>query len=145
MELWECIRCGKCCTNQYNNMDIFAEEVYLFPKNKIKPKLGYGDSKDSITIFLYNLISKRCPLYKDDIGCSVYENRPLICKMFPLGQGGLDKGCVNAPKDGEAKGVFPKDTEIIDIWNQHAIELWKKPSKSKVWLYKNFKWRPFKM
>jgi Fe-S-cluster containining protein len=134
-------------------MELYRDEIKLFPKGKFIPYVGYGDSKSNITILLYKLIGLRCPLYNDEVGCTIYEDRPIICKRFPFSGDprnsehglGLDNGCRNAPKGEDAKSVSGKDMDIM--WpilkqvDEETKYMTEKYHTSKLWIYKNFKWR----
>jgi len=133
-------------------MEIYKDEIELFPKNSYLPYIGHGDSKSNVTVFLYKLIPKQCPLYDDDIGCTIYEDRPIICKRFPFNKDsnnpnelGLDNGCKNAPQGQDMKMVTAENMEnmlpIFEEFNKQTEEMTEKFFTSKLWLYKNFKWR----
>jgi Fe-S-cluster containining protein len=149
---WFCKRCGSCCKHQNIPMELYRDEIKLFPKGKFIPHIGYGDSKSNVTVILYKLIGMRCPLYNDDVGCTIYEDRPTICRRFPFrsvngnsNHIGCDTGCKNAPQGQQLK-IFPaEDIEAIrsiikEVEDQTAYIVGKYYT-SKLWLYKNFKWR----
>lgn len=140
MEYWKCTKCGKCCTNQIQ-LELYKNEIDDFPKNRIIPYMGIGDTKDTIEIILFKLIGKRCPLYDEKVGCTIYENRPSICQRFPMNSGGIDKTCTSCPKDGKMIAVYPKDREMVSIGNYVYKEVAEGYKNSKIWLYKKFKWR----
>ncbi len=152
MQEWFCKKCGHCCKHQYTRMELNKDEIELFPKNSYLPYIGYGDSKSNVTVLLYKLIPKRCPLYNDDIGCTIYEDRPIICRRFPFNKDpnnphglGLDNGCKNAPQGQGMKIVTKENMEdvfpLIEKFNKQTEEMTKKFFTSKFWLCKNFKWR----
>jgi len=142
IKTWECLKCGKCCYNQWAQMELFHDEIKYFPKKIIKPYLGSGYTKDSIEIVLFKLIPKKCPLYDEKNGCTIYENRPRICKTFPFIANGIDKTCSAYPKNGEKVRVSPLDinkSDNRDMVRSMIINALK--TKNKIWIYKKFKWR----
>jgi len=155
MEYWFCKKCGHCCKYQFTPMELYKDEIDLFPKERFIPYIGYGDSKSNVTILLYKLIGKRCPLYDDEIGCTIYENRPLICKRFPFNKDptnmqhgyGIDNGCRNSPHGQNAKALSGEQMDavlpILKAVDDQTAYITSKYHTSKLWIYKNFKWRLF--
>jgi Fe-S-cluster containining protein len=154
MEYWFCKKCGHCCKHQYTPMELYGNEIELFPKEKFIPYIGYGDSKSNVNVLLYKLIGKRCPLYDDEVGCTIYENRPLMCRRFPFNKNpthfqqhgyGLDNGCKNSPHGKNTKAVSAEYMEgiwpILKKVNDETAYITEKYYTSKLWMYKNFKWR----
>ena len=83
----ECERCGKCCSHlrvreSEAGLTLFPDEVHLFPADMVRPHLAKG--KDSpTTIFTYQHTENVCIHLKNNM-CSVYEERPLMCRSFPV-------------------------------------------------------------
>ena len=77
---FKCTKCGKCC---------FPHSLSLTPKEKesIEPSLK---NKHKIIFdfnppFQYTLLTRgRCPFLKDDKLCAIYNERPIVCRAFPL-------------------------------------------------------------
>ena len=146
---WFCKKCGHCCKHQYTRMEIYHDEIHLFTKGSYIPYIGYGDSKSNVNTLIYKLIAKRCPLYDDDIGCTVYEDRPIICQKFPFSSDlnglGLDNSCKNSPKGQDTKIITGETMQTMmpilkKVQDQSNIVA-EKFYISKLWLYKNFKWK----
>lgn len=88
---FNCCRGGHCCTRQLSMTDGKEHGIYLtqeeakhFPENAVFPLFRAGGE-----IFAYQLGVHECPnLVREDghTTCRIYENRPLICRSFPLGQ-----------------------------------------------------------
>ncbi len=154
-EKWFCKKCGSCCETQYTRMHIFHTEIYLFPKGTYFKYAGYGDSISEIKPLFYKLINKKCPLYDANIGCTVYEDRPVLCRVFPIcfpqimyGEGppmSLDESCTNSPtKDtpkfltaeykNSLKNTF---TELCKQQDEMAM----RGKTTTLWIYQNFQWR----
>ena len=90
----DCIKCGRCCSNlrigdEEAGLTLFPDEVHLFPEDKIRPHLGKGTSSPSM-IFTYQHTENVC-IHLIDNMCSIYEDRPLMCRSFPVrvGENGL--------------------------------------------------------
>lgn len=151
-ERWKCTKCGKCCSNQYVKMDLFEHELPLFPKSSYRPYIGYGPTKEDVTVFLWQLKTKRCPLYDDKQGCTEYHSRPLICKRFPFLEDGLDWSCSNVSRT-KAYLTHPFDLVPVADYQRESSRIFADVQKkaeatnSKLWLYnhKKGKWKLLNM
>lgn len=94
---FECTRCGKCCTERPIT-DKEDEYVALTPDEferlkELLPQCGKKLRTEEIKdeLFGYPIcmltykIDYPCPLFRDN-ACIVYESRPLVCRMYPLGE-----------------------------------------------------------
>ncbi len=81
---FKCIRCGTCCRNSFVSMTYFeykrlkrlAEE-----KGKICIFFIY---KNHVNDWVILLSAKPCPFLKNDTECTIYEDRPIKCRMHPF-------------------------------------------------------------
>jgi len=92
---FDCKKCGKCCEsfgNLGNCLPLFEWEVdelkSIAQKEglilDIKPFIFWLDKKSGFAFTIqYGLFNEPCPFLKNK-SCSIYENRPLICRQFPL-------------------------------------------------------------
>lgn len=93
---FECKCCGFCCKNfgegKNKYLPIFEWEVETYEKIaksrnikiNFKPIRYLLDEKSGIIfIYLYGMTTEPCPFLKDN-KCSIYEDRAIICKQFPL-------------------------------------------------------------
>jgi Fe-S-cluster containining protein len=96
----ECERCGRCCSHLRTReseagLTLFPDEVHLFPSEKVRPHLGKGVQSPD-TIFTYQHTENVCIHLMDNM-CGIYEDRPLMCRSFPvkIGEYGLrlSPGC----------------------------------------------------
>jgi Fe-S-cluster containining protein len=93
IEKFECKKCGRCCRNFGGFLPIWgweADELKKIAKEKnisleLKPAELWADEKTGLVwCFQIRLANEPCPFLLDN-QCSIYKNRPLICKSFPLG------------------------------------------------------------
>ncbi|MBD3227264.1 MAG: hypothetical protein GF329_03670, partial [Candidatus Lokiarchaeota archaeon] len=99
MKKFVCMRCGDCCCpkKEPNNiryipiyldeLDIILQKAQDYRTNmKIRPDLVYVDVlNDRLIIATYEMIIKdKCEFYSDNIGCKIYDERPITCKAFPI-------------------------------------------------------------
>jgi len=96
-DLFTCIRCGLCCSNQFETRKellIYPEEAEVlialgFQKKilvEIKEDLVFPDTKNKVLLVArYKIKFKNnlCPFLKENL-CELYDNRPIICRAFPL-------------------------------------------------------------
>jgi len=67
-----------------------------------------------MVVLKMNEDDKRCPFVSEQ-GCSVYEDRPWPCRMFPLDMN--DDGTFSFVDDkSRCKGLFRKETQRISDW-----------------------------
>ena len=144
--LFRCLKCGSCCRDIFDDREghkrgltLTAEEASLFPGNLIAPLMALGMEKPEI-IILYQLNVNDCPFIDQTNNCRMYEKRPLICRAFPLSQGGYSTKCklFSFPKN------FPENFVKIAInWgvsqleaetqlDQHIISHFKKEFKKRI-------------
>lgn len=146
-KFWKCNKCGKCCTNQKKRMDLFENELQYFPLQSYRKHVGVGKTKSNMKIVSYQLIPKRCPLYDKTIGCTIYENRPLVCRRFPYTLYGIDDSCANAPRVGTLMKVAEEDLNIVHVFNEYSLDITKQAMEEmgskQMWILRNLKWRPF--
>lgn len=95
---FECQRCGYCCRDfgGSKTLPVFEFEIpglkYQAKKKKsvlvFVPENIFLDKKSGQIFCLnYGLSNMPCPFLTKNqgvFGCSIYENRPLICRKFPL-------------------------------------------------------------
>lgn len=93
---FECKCCGWCCKNfgdeNHKYLPVFEWEVKSYQdiankrgiKISFKPVQYLLDEKSGIVfIYLYGMTSEPCPFLKNN-KCSIYEDRAIICRQFPL-------------------------------------------------------------
>lgn len=78
---FNCTKCGGCCTNVGRTQKRFLEnpDEHNHPAYRLILEFPYGFKEDGTT----------CEKYDPAIGCTIYENRPLVCnakEMAPFYQ-----------------------------------------------------------
>jgi Fe-S-cluster containining protein len=76
LDYFECERCCRCCSEMpihLNDEDV--ERLYRLDGDALFDKMN-ADEMD-------NFLKTPCPYLKGDI-CTIYEDRPSACKMFPF-------------------------------------------------------------
>ncbi|KKK84349.1 hypothetical protein LCGC14_2784280 [marine sediment metagenome] len=88
---FECLQCGRCCKDilkhamgSLKGPYLSPEETALFPPHTVSPSIGRGFDIDHITVTRYQINQAHCPQLVEDNQCAIYENRPLVCRRFPL-------------------------------------------------------------
>lgn len=150
---FHCHGCGTCCTNLTGRwardrgrfqalpqagvyrlatpggLRMFSWEQAPFTAERLAPLLAVADGqRDRLVALAYELEATRCPRYEDEVGCTIYEDRPLVCRAFPLlvlEDGGLSVAAsalcpAKVPVVGAAQaanepervlaGLYPKET-----------------------------------
>ena len=122
---WKCVACGHCCKTVKSLM-LSVDEAKLFPKHLLVPEIVSGD----MTILYYQIVADVCPLYKD--GCTIYENRPLICKCYPLMNGALAK-CKHLDKSALKLGPATISPDLVKC-QEYGQTLIEKLRQHKDWI-----------
>ena len=114
--------CGRCCSNLRagtgeSGLTLFPDEIHLFPENKVRPHLAKGVDAPS-SIFTYQYTDNRCMHLVDNL-CKVYEDRPLMCRKFPvkLGANGLtfSVGCKAVLNLLRSSKRLPDEAEEVQV------------------------------
>lgn len=96
---FQCMRCGKCCNPSKSDPEmihyipIYLDETdqieSLAAQNNLKirvdPDIMYYDELNSRLIILtyaLQIDNDGCPFFQSQ--CSIYEQRPIVCKAYPL-------------------------------------------------------------
>jgi Fe-S-cluster containining protein len=106
---FQCTNCGACCKNLLEQKDLLGlrglylqkNETHLFPKDHVKPM--YAATKGKVRprpgeIFAYQLDLATCPHLNAENKCSIYNERPLICRSFPFEAMAIARKCPEIAK-----------------------------------------------
>ena len=74
-ENYECNRCGDCCR--------LAVSEYSYTQLKQRAMRGDKFSEDFISVFVPYYLYYHCPKIGSDNLCTIYEDRPSICRDYP--------------------------------------------------------------
>jgi len=83
----ECIKhSGGCCVSVRFNVHVREVQPFLeAQKNgKISDKQKLVQDKSDKAQYLYDSGDERCVFLNDFNSCSIYDKRPLICRMYPI-------------------------------------------------------------
>lgn len=75
---FQCQRCGKCCQEGVG-VALWAHEF-----QRLKKMMGGKIYKHITTIGDWYALKLPCVFYKKG-KCKIYDNRPIACRMYPLG------------------------------------------------------------
>lgn len=103
-----CTKCGKCCTLiPLTDKDVECIE-----------SLGYTDfyfTDEYGVRRMYGMYPEPCMFFTDNGGCSIYDHRPAICRIFPFVITFSDLGnvwCYSHKCPGLIKN---NDNELVDV------------------------------
>lgn len=95
--VFKCQRCGACCQKfghgSRNYLPLYDWEVKDFHETAKKQNLKldirpvsvfYDSNTKEFFCVIYGLFNPPCPFYSSSVGCTIYENRPFVCRTFPL-------------------------------------------------------------
>lgn len=64
---------------------MFAWEADRFPAHRLEPLLVVADAgRQRLVALAYEQDAQVCPNYDEEVGCTIYEDRPLVCQAYPL-------------------------------------------------------------
>ena len=87
-----CIKCGKCCRESHpidfmkEHLRLVAKKYYGLSYKKLKHRLRGYPSRKVGGMGVINIPGKPCPFLKGRNNCTIYEDRPLVCRLYPLGK-----------------------------------------------------------
>ena len=101
--VFHCEKCTNCCKNLFKEQEksfgltVFDFEAEILKKEAKKKKIALSlgpvnfiadmVSKKAI-VLLWSIENKECP-FLDNKECVIYENRPLVCRAFPVVSTGI--------------------------------------------------------
>lgn len=142
----ECERCGRCCSHlrvreSEAGLTLFPDEIRFFPPDTVRPHLAKGVESPT-TVFTYQHTENVCVHLKDNI-CSIYEDRPLMCRSFPVkvGENGLRfaagcKAVLNTLKKHKAMNYEQPEVKAAISMAERLYEFHKNfTSGDKKWKY----------
>ena len=79
---WTCLRCGKCCTRDWQ-IELSWKEYHhlkgLLPLNRVIHDQRTGDH------YPFFDVNGKCPRYNErGRGCDIYADRCFVCRSFPF-------------------------------------------------------------
>jgi len=78
-----CGRCGRCCNERIYGLNVFKDEPFY--ENILRKAALLGNRvtiKESKFLLSIDFNQEGCMFF--DKGCSIYEIRPLACRIFPF-------------------------------------------------------------
>jgi Fe-S-cluster containining protein len=87
---FKCQVCGACCSNKAISIGPY-EAVRLAEHIGLTPAEFYRQYTEERTRILRHKSDGSC-IFLSTEGCGVYANRPLVCRLFPLGQLADERG-----------------------------------------------------
>lgn len=129
---FECKKCGKCCEDFGNHghyLPLFEWEVTELrdiAKNKnvnlnIKPIDVMLDKKSGFAFtFQYGMLNEPCPFLINK-SCSIYENRPIACRQFPIGKTHAVSNMINLSNFIHCENF--NNREFLEMMSNNAKEI----------------------
>jgi len=112
---FSCMRCLVCCRNK--KIQVNPYEIARLARNQ---RLSTADFIDRYTTEMGTFLiwdAKGTCVFLDSQGCKVHEDRPLVCRLYPLGRHVLDtleESFSEIEPDPECQGVYGNDGKIRD-------------------------------
>ena len=82
---WSCVRCGNCCTVPLV-VELNLEEFFRLSAIQKLPRLLFQRGDNFVPCMIHHFYKTKsrpgCVFYNN--GCSIYEQRPAVCRLFPF-------------------------------------------------------------
>ncbi len=135
-QVFECQRCGGCCSNLVaedrgvtRGLTLLPEETEHFPEAMVRPAIGIGrrPHDKGFRIIAYQLTVDICPHLTED-SCDIYERRPASCRQFPfsLKQGPMGKRMIGFDLN------CPSVSTLLESRQRQALRFEERPSAEKL-------------
>lgn len=145
MKSHECKQCGKCCLNLEPSVPgapggllLTPEEAKLFvgdKANDIRPTVAYIQPDNQVTVIVcYGMVASKCPLY--DNGCTIYDDRPLVCRRYPLGNN-IHESNLKCPVVADGGVLFEDESldAMFDLEERSAMMMSSIPKGAIIYIY----------
>ena len=103
-----------CCKNLHSTIDgaqfglyLSPEESRLFAPEAVVPLFRRGSE-----VVAYQVRASRCPQLQGNL-CRIYDDRPLACRAFPLGENGIKSCDCSGTLDDEREALRQQSEERI--------------------------------
>ena len=94
-ETYDCLACGRCCFGADNYVELFEEDLITLGPARLKkfailttlPRSQWRTGENAWTKFM-KMTDGHCAALDPtpgDWACTIYENRPLLCRVYEPG------------------------------------------------------------
>lgn len=134
---FKCRKCGNCCTDfgELGTLPIFDDEKIII--KQLAEKIGISVEfipenvmMDEITGTMFcgnwGLKGNPCPFLDENNLCKIYEERPLICKAFPIHKiptknEGLTPSCFMKCPNFDFKKFIESSYSFYDVFGKSSV------------------------
>jgi Fe-S-cluster containining protein len=119
---FKCQVCGACCSNKAIRLTPY-EALRLARNRGLSTTRFYQECTEEGGIILRNKADGTC-LFLASSGCGVHPDRPLVCRLFPLGQLSDREGRVKygaMPLHPDCLGIFGADGTVQSYLDSQEV------------------------
>ena len=114
-----CSRSGTCCHGNLVRLNPWELMRLAQAKGLSSEEFRKKHTESAGTLLLFNGKPNHtgklsCGLYEDDLGCSVHPDRPLACRLFPLGRQ-IQNGTAQYMHEGSSFPCLKECPEVLDL------------------------------
>lgn len=112
--LYDCTRCGACCFGRRDYVQVFADDALRLGPTRlaelVAPPVGETAASGGRAVEpqrFMRMTQGHCSALRTNLLCAVYEDRPVVCRVFEAGSAAciearsraalFDSGAVAAP------------------------------------------------
>jgi uncharacterized protein len=118
---FECGRCSQCCTNK--KIQINPYEVARLAANLKVSTTEFLLSFTTDGVYLAATSNGKC-VFLEENGCSVHPDRPLVCRLYPLGRlltSGGEESFVLSTLHPQCRGTWSKTQTIEEYMTGQGV------------------------
>jgi Fe-S-cluster containining protein len=113
---YSCGRCSRCCYHKLIQLNPYEIARLAHRLGQTTSEFSSAWTEDGAGNYLQRTAAGAC-VFLGEKGCTVHEDRPLVCRLYPLGRhvsrDGTERWSHVTPHP-ETKGVYGKDATIAD-------------------------------
>ena len=139
---FSCRQCLSCCSNK--KIQVNPYEIARLAANRGLPTADFVARYTHDGGTLLNWEEDGTCVFLDAQGCSVHPDRPLVCRLYPLGRHVFLSGAESFSEiepDRECKGAYGVDGRIVDYLNSQDA----RPFMEAADRYLNLFWRLYQV
>lgn len=113
---YQCTRCGQCCRDKRIQLNPY--EIARLARHRGMTTSEFRDAHTHEGAYLRQRDDGRCVFFDAQTGCSVHTDRPLVCRLFPLGRTITASGAVSYARgvyEPPPNGRFDDDGTVDDF------------------------------
>ncbi|SRR5579875_136093 len=132
-----CRRCSRCCRNKLIQVNPYEIARLARRRGQSTGEFRAASTDDGAGNYLRRTADGAC-VFLGPEGCTVHSDRPLVCRLYPLGRRVTADGTetwLHTPPHPQTEGVYSRDGTIADyIATQDALAFMRAADQYVAWV-----------